>query len=335
MPPAAIGAAVPIAMGVGGAVATQALSGKGNTYQGTAFSQTPDYDANRFEYGGRPGGAAAAVGRAQGFGDGARGTSGAYQNSSFDLQGHGQRWMDQSFQARQQQQEIAAAQRARALGLVPSISEMQAQRDMQRVAAEQASAAASSRGAGAIALGQLNAAGNVASAQGHISGQAQINAAQERLAAENAAAQSFANIRAGDYTGAGTSFGAASQMGQLGLGYGNLGLGYENLGHNINQAQLNAGVQNQQLLNQSRTATDELNAGLRQAQVNRTDRLFDKTMDYLGKGFQAGGLGGPQGGGGGGGVPQMGGGASGGGGGGGGGSSGLGGTGHVPNGGNF
>ncbi len=113
--------------------------------------------------------------------------------------------------SRDQQNQAASAMLARAQGRVPSIAQMQADRQMQQASAEQASAAASARGPAALALAQQNAAGNTANLQSSISSSAQINAANERLQAEQAAVGAYGNMRQGDM--------ASQQLSQQNAGF--------------------------------------------------------------------------------------------------------------------
>jgi hypothetical protein len=86
----------------------------------------------------------------------------------------------------------------RASGRTPSIASAMADRQMQQAAAEQSSAAASARGPAALALAQQGAAANTASMQSNISNQAQINAAQERMQAEQNAYNAYSGVSAQD-----------------------------------------------------------------------------------------------------------------------------------------
>lgn len=127
-----------------------------------------------------------------------------------------------ALQARGMQGEAASLMMARARGDVPSISEMQAQRDSQRLAAEQSSIAAGARGPAALALAQQNQANASATGQSAISAQAQISAAQERQAAEQAAFGAASGMRQGDYQSQGLQSQQAGQKQQIGLGYSQL-----------------------------------------------------------------------------------------------------------------
>lgn len=95
---------------------------------------------------------------------------------------------------------MATLMRDRATGKTASIAQMQADRQMGQAAAEQSSAAASARGPAALALAQQGSAANTAAMQSNISGQAQINAANERLQAEQAAFGAYSGVRSGDAT---------------------------------------------------------------------------------------------------------------------------------------
>lgn len=109
----------------------------------------------------------------------------------------------QQQQSRAGQQQVANLSLARAMGQTPSIAQMQADRQMGQAAAAQASLAGSARGAGALANAQRNAANNIANTQADISGQAQVAAANERLNAEQSAAQQYGQMRGGDLSSQG------------------------------------------------------------------------------------------------------------------------------------
>lgn len=100
--------------------------------------------------------------------------------------------------ARQEQGQAMGLMRARATGQAPSIAQMQADRQMDQARSAQTSAAASARGPAGLAMAQQGAAANMAAAQQGISAQAQIAAAQERQAAENAYFGAASGIRGGD-----------------------------------------------------------------------------------------------------------------------------------------
>lgn len=164
-------------------------------------------------------------------------------NQAQDRQGVGINYRDANYDrtmgqwARNDQNSMAGLMAARARGQVPSIAGMQAGEDMRRLQAgaqqqmqtanaAQASAAASARGAAGMALAQQNAANNVANAQGQIgqsvsdaamgiSNQAQINAAQERMMAEQAAMGAYSNIRQGDAASQGMAAQQAQAQAQM------------------------------------------------------------------------------------------------------------------------
>ncbi len=192
------------------------------------------YDPNAQFYGGHQGGLTDRVGGLAQASDAARDRQAFqanYQNANWNRA--------QSAQARGQQQAMAMLMANRAQGLTPSIAQMQADRQMGQAAAEQQSQMAGARGAAGLALAQQNAAGNTAAMQSGISNQAQINAAQERLAAEQAAFGAYGGMRQQD---AGM-MGQEAQMAQFQAGLqqqnraanDQTALGYQGL---INQAQL-------------------------------------------------------------------------------------------------
>lgn len=151
-----------------------------------AFANTPETDPNAYQYGGRAGYAQETADRYRSTAEQAQSRQGVTADSL------------QADKSRASQQTMANAMKQRALGQTPSIAQMQADRQMQQAAAAQGSQAASARGAAGMALAQQGAANNIANAQGAISGQAQINAANERMQAEQAAFGAFGNMRGQD-----------------------------------------------------------------------------------------------------------------------------------------
>lgn len=150
-----------------------------DTYRQSSFGDTSKYNPNAFQYGGQPGVAdleSSRLGLMANYAQGRDPLQADYSGANAYAQ--------QGLESRGQQAQMAGLMAARAQGLVPSIAQMQADRQMRQATAEQASAAASARGAAGLALAQQNAAGNVANLQSAISNQAQINAAQERMMAE-------------------------------------------------------------------------------------------------------------------------------------------------------
>lgn len=137
--------------------------------------------ATDFEYGGDPNRANRDADYFRGLAEQAQGRQGEVIDTS-----RGDEWRRAAQQGRLGQLEALGAMRNRALGLVPSIAEMQANRDMQRAFADQTSIAAGARGAAGLALAQQQAAGNSATLGSRISNDAQVNAANERMQAEQA-----------------------------------------------------------------------------------------------------------------------------------------------------
>lgn len=151
--------------------------------------------------------------------------------------------------ARGGQADMANAMRARALGQVPSIAQMQADRQMGQAVAAQGAQQASARGAAGLALAGQTAAGNIAGAQSAISNQAQINAAAERERAEGAASQAYTGMRGGDLA----SQGQAAQQAQFQAGMQQANrdandvrsMSYDKLGHEAKMGEMAARVQQQ------------------------------------------------------------------------------------------
>jgi hypothetical protein len=235
-------------MGIGDWIS--GIFGSENETKATA----PKLDSNAYQYGGRQGGADAAADRYRAMALQAGGRHAAQADFAGAQPNYSQADADRQMglHARSQLGEVGNRQIARAQGREPSISGMQAQEDIRRLQqgaqrqgqaaqAAQMSASASARGPAGLALAQQGAANNIANTQGAIgrstadatmgiSNQAQINAANERLAAENAAANTFGAMRGQDLTSQGQS--AQQTQFQAGLG--------------TQQQQFNAGLRQQQ-----------------------------------------------------------------------------------------
>lgn len=174
-------------MGIGDFVSN--LFGSKNKTKATA----PTVNQSLYQYGGHAGGADEAARRYAGTAQAAQGRGAEATNLGMANEDRAM-----GYAARAAQGQVGAAQLARAMGQTPSIAGMQAQQDMQRMQAQQTAQAGSARGAAGIAGAQRNAAYGQAAGAAQISNQAQINAANERLAAEQAAAQTFNQMRGGD-----------------------------------------------------------------------------------------------------------------------------------------
>lgn len=279
---AAIAAGAGLAGAAGGAVAGV---GK-NKFQPKTFDQTGAYDKNRYEYGGAPGGANAAANNYAGQAYRAQFREGpqlGYTEANADRQ--------LGLLARNYQQGAADLMMSRAQGLTPSIAQMQADRQMQQAAAQQASMAASARGAGGLALAQQNAAGNTATMQSAISNQAQINAAQERMAAEQAAFSAYGGLRGGDLASQQQAAQQAQYAGDLAMRQRGLNdamtLGMTGYEQNVRQSQLNAGLQQQQILANSLTGQQTTSANIAQNNANREMEFLKMAMGAVGGGADA------------------------------------------------
>lgn len=205
-------------------------------------------DDNAYNYGGRPNGAADAAASAER-------TSNDYnaQARYATDQAYGDR--NNAAGARAEQGNAMAMMKARASGAVPSAAQLQGQRDMEAARAAQSSAAASARGPGGLALAQQNAAANTAAAQQGISGQSQVNAMNERERAESAYMGAATGMRQQDYAGAQQAAGMSGQ-------FQNTAQGYAGLQNNIQQSQLNAGIDREAQKSANANAVMGIKAGI-------------------------------------------------------------------------
>ena len=205
-------------------------------------------DDNAYNYGGRPNGAADAAAAAE--------------RTSNDYNAQARYATDQAYAdrgnaagARAEQGNAMALMKARASGAVPSAAQLQGQRDMEAARAAQSSAAAGARGPAALALAQQNAAANTAATQQGISGQSQINAMNERERAESAYMGAATGMRQQDYAGAQQAAGMSGQ-------FQNTAQGYAGLQNNINQSQLNAGMNREAQKSANANAVMGIKAGI-------------------------------------------------------------------------
>jgi hypothetical protein len=279
------------AAGVGGASATDI--GR-NTRNPQNFGDSPHYNKHRFYYGGYAGGADEASNRYKRWGEAAQDRQAAqadYSQSNWDRQ--------QAGYARADEGNALRMMRDRASGAVPSIAQMQADRQMQQAAAEQSSAAASARGPAALAMAQQMAAANTATAQGNISGQAQIAAAQERLAAEQAYGGLAGQMRSGDLQAGGMAaqqaqFQAQLQQQQRGQNdaFTTAMFGNE---MGVNQQQLHANLEQQRMMSGSQSQGQALEMQAAQNNAARDMQMLGMVTGALtgGAGGAAGAMGTP------------------------------------------
>lgn len=227
-------------------------------------------DRNAYEYGGRSGGADADVARARQMGDSAQ----ARGAENIDY-AQANRDRAAGLQAREGLSRMASQAEQRASGQVRSIAQMQADRQMGQAMAQQASMAASARGPAALALAQQGAANNTATAAGSISGQAQINAASERQAAEAAAMGAYGQMRQGD-------LGSQAQSAQQSLAQAQMNaaqrqqndqyqMATEQAAYGVRGTQLQGGMAREGQAAASRAQADAINAGVaaQNAQTNQ------------------------------------------------------------------
>ncbi len=289
----ASGAEIAGAVGQGASI-IPALIGKGkNTNRAPGFVGQPGYDPNASKFGGSETGlkdyrADLANRRAQA--DGRTAFQADYGNAN--------NWENQSLAARAEQGQIANLMHRRATGATPSIASQQGALDAQRAQAAQMSAAASARGPAGLALAQQGAANNTANAQSAISNNAQINAANERLQAEQAAFGAYSGMRAGDQSSQGMStqqaqFQAGMQQQNRDANDRRAGLSEQLEGQALGQS-LQAGVQNQSTLANAQTAsttanqrTDDQNAQSKGLFETVGDFFSDSRAKYITSDFTA------------------------------------------------
>lgn len=235
------------------------------------------YNANAANWGGREGGLQAYEQQLREKQAGVEGRSAPTANY-----GRSTAWEMQNFDARQGQNQMAFDMMRRARGELPSIAGQQAAIDTQRAIAGANSQAASARTAGGIALAQQNAANTQANAISNISGQAQVNAAQEQLNNANAAAGMYGAMRSGDaqmnqQIGQQAQFDAQQQLASRNAN-DQRAMGYEQLGYGANTAQMNAKMQEQGILAQSHNAKEGLQQQTAQANANREGQQVDSII---------------------------------------------------------
>lgn len=221
----------------------------------------PTVDKSNYYYGGNEQGAAEAANRYR-----MQGETGQMRLGEQVNYGGANYWEQMGGAARQQQANVAGLMMARATGQVPSIAQQQADRQSGQLAAQQASAAASAQGPAALARAQRYAAANTAAGQSAISNQAQINAGNERLQAEQSAMGAFGAMRGQDM-GAQQQQAQQSQF-QAGLNQQQhaqndayqLGMTQAEMG--VNNAQLAAGQNYEQQRAANSLGASGINAGV-------------------------------------------------------------------------
>ncbi|HEX5130477.1 MAG TPA: hypothetical protein VFV90_12060 [Usitatibacter sp.] len=313
-------AIIPVAAAVigGAAAAVGGASGVGkNGMRASNFADSDKYNPNAFNYGGAPGGAQQATQRYEGL-------AGAAMNRSqpFSVQGNtdytgANNWEAAQLGGRNGQDQAAMMMHRRAAGQTPSIAGAQAAHDigmlqqgtanqMRMAQAQQAAQQGSARGAAGVALAGQGAANNMANTgqalgqaqtQGiqNISGQAQINAMQERAQAEQAAFGAWSGMRQGDQAAQAQAAGQAqfdanlsqqnnqfnaNMMLQNRAQNDQTGLAYNQLANSVNAQQLQAGMNQQGLLAQTHGSTDALN-------MNRNAQNAQREMQFMQMGVGA------------------------------------------------
>lgn len=272
-----------------------------------ATTKAPTVDPNAYQYGGAPGDAARSAANYANQASAAQGRAAPQAaNVGVDF-GQANSDASQAQQARQGQSAMANVLGQRATGGAPTIAQMQADHQMQQAQAGQASMAASARGAGALANSQRNAANNVANTQANISGQAQVNGAQEVLNNTNAATAAYGALRGGDQASQGQDasqaqfsnqsavnqgqFNATQQSGQNALNDAMT----QNMTQNaigVNNSQLTAGMNQQAQQSANSLGASGINAGVagQNASMNQSNAMSAVGMGQSAAGAIAGAL---------------------------------------------
>ncbi len=301
MPAAAL---IPAAIGVAGAIGSGVASAAGvgkNDARATTFGKTDAYDANRFEYGGRPGGADADANRYAGLGANAQNRN-AFQTQyrNADL------YANMGNEARFGQNRLAGMFEQRANGQLPSFAQMQADRQMRQATAAQSSAGASARGAAGLALAQQNAANNTATLQSGISNTAQMNEINERLGYANTALGAYTGMRSGDAQAQAQAAQQAQFQAQLEQQQREMNdryqLGMTGFETGVRRDALNAGMTQQHIMANSLGQSQGINVGVNQANAATGMQHFQAGLGAAMGGAQGAMTAGLGGGGGGGGV---------------------------------
>ncbi len=237
---------------------------KGGKPVGTrSFSEKSSYDPNKFEYGGRPGGADEAAGRFQ------QGEAG-YMRNAGDLMSQAHEDRTLGLQARGQQQQAANLMINRAQGR-DLVSDRMAQGARNDLTSRLQSSVASARGPAGLANAQSDAMAAGAQGLGQINQNATTAGMQEQAAAEGAAFGAASGMRGGDEASRQAGLGGSAQQGGLGVQYGGL--------HNqVRANQLQGGVAQQQTLSQSETARDQMNNAAAQASKGRDAALANQMI---------------------------------------------------------
>ncbi len=215
-------------------------------------------DPNAYQYGGAPGGAAAAAQRYQGVGTAAQTRTGpAIDNTNFNQD------RAQGQQARGNQNDAIALARAQATGAAPSVAAIQQKQGLDAAMLAQGSAAASARGPAGLANAQYTAAGNQAAMGVRAVNDASSLRAGEIQAGTNALIGATGQQRAQDLGSQQASAQNAQAQAQLEAGQrglnDNMQLGMTGYETGVNNSQLQAQMGQQAQQSQNDLGAQALN----------------------------------------------------------------------------
>jgi hypothetical protein len=260
-----------------------------NNSRSGAFDKDPEYDASRYQYGGYAGGA-------QNERANLRSDEGAVEERAAPQMQGTQLNQGDSDQSRGFQMGSLASLQATANGQGPSAAVNLAQQNADRAARAQVSAAGSVRGGpGAQASAYRYAAGNAAQQAADQNQGIQAQRANEIATAQGQLANAATATRGQDLNAATTNaqLGENTQQQNQNAQLQQTGMNdaraqqYEQLQEGVNQDQLKANLEQQQLEQQNRIASNQLNEKTNQSNVDTNKGLFDTVLG-LGQGVVGG-----------------------------------------------
>lgn len=286
------GALAAAAVGVGGAIISSKMSSDSAKDQQKyasdhTFANSGNYDSSQFQFGQTVDGAQNAAAHYN-----ALGTAAQQRDATQANYASANTYATQGNQDASSQRSAADLMMARATGATPSIAQMQADRQMQQNIAAQSSQAASARGAAGLALAGQTAATNTANGSSAISAQAQINAASERLNAEQAASGAYAGLRSGDLASQGQAAQQSQYNAQLTAQQraqnDQFQLAQQQNAIGVQNSQLQAGIAQQGMLSGNNAATTAANLAIQQQNSANQQANVNRAATTIGNAVQMG-----------------------------------------------
>ena len=276
MPPAAAAGALAgggAALGIGAGALGYATGAGKSKFTPKGYGASPDYDPNRFEYGGRPGGADEAANRY-----GARGRY--YEDTTAGMLGDAYGHRANAGVARGQQDALAKMMEERAAGR-NLVSTQIANRNRNRAAKDIASKTASARGVAGLAMANQTGADATSAAAGDITEQELIASMEEQKQAEGTAFGARTGMRQQDVDTSGQLLGA-------GAAYGNLGLGYAGAEQGVRKTQADLNAEQQREMSGSYGQGQAIEAGIQDKNAGQDLEYIKMGLGGASGGAQAG-----------------------------------------------